>query len=378
MTAPVQLPHFQLGNTATDLSKAAADFVQGLKAEREQRKAEALQQALLGVRQLTAEAPLIEQQTKLGVTHRSADYYRQRYPELANAPDEPAIFGGEARERSDLMRERVLGTRRPIVAYDKDGNVILIEPGETGSPSQDSPGQAPQTVPQQGSQQPAGPGHAPIVPPGQPVRPTQQPRQSGWQNPKTHVVPGAGRSTTPGERNFAGAGRAAVSAHNDLSNIENAPNGEAVVNEIAAAISRPNFAQLIPFKGQQLSHVLQQFRLAGLSDQAQVYLKRLFDYAGTVGPKRYGLRGLQNEVTLQQLWTDFGGGQFGLGRRGITAAQLNRRNAALQMQEAGGPRAWEQSGDVFGNDQPFMPDTTGMTAPPPNTKTKYGYNRGTP
>src|SRR5437867_4393065 len=281
MTAPVALPHFQLGNTATDLSRAAANFVTGLQAERDKRKAEAMQQALLGVHQLTAEAPLIIERTKLGVQHQGADYYRSKYPDLANAPDEPAIFAGQARERNELMRSRIMSTRRPIVGYDAEGNIILIEPDEA-SPQQQSPTQAPQTQAPSG-QQPST-GHAPQAPVGQPVRP-----QSGWQNPKTHVVPGVGRSTTPGERNFAGAGRAAASAHNDLSAIENSPTGEAVVHEIAAMISRPNFAQLVPFRGQQLSHVLQQFRLAGASDQAQVYLKRLFDLAGTIGPKRYGL-----------------------------------------------------------------------------------------
>src|SRR5258706_13290774 len=124
MTAPA-LPHFSLGNTATDLSKAAANFVGGLQAEREKRRQEALEQAMLGVHQQLAQNPLILERTKLGVTHQSADYYRNKYQDLAQAPDEPAIFAGEARERNELMRNRIMSTRRPIVGYDAEGNIIL-------------------------------------------------------------------------------------------------------------------------------------------------------------------------------------------------------------------------------------------------------------
>lgn len=350
-------PHLSLGNAATDISSGIANFAQGMKKEREQRRAEALQQALLGVQQMHAVAPLIEQQTKLGTLQRSADYYRAKYPDLASAPDEPAIFSGQQREKDELLTNRLLGTRRPLTGYDENNNLVLIEPDTTAPATTPAPGQQPT-------------GHQPVAPVGQPAAGGHG---NGWQHPHVTTLTGIGRATTPGERNFTGAGRAGASAHNDLTNIENSgPNGqegEKVVNEVAGLISRPNFARLVPFRGHEASQIMQQFRLAGASDQAQVYMKRLFDLAGVVGPKRYGLRGLQNEVTLQQLWTDFGGGQFGLGRKGITAAQLNRYNAVLQLLEAGGPRALEQSKDLFGDVMPVMPDTTGMTShtPPPQT-----------
>lgn len=59
MTGPIQLPHFQLGNAAADLTSGAANFVTGMKAERDKRKADAMAQALLQIKDMGAQADLM-------------------------------------------------------------------------------------------------------------------------------------------------------------------------------------------------------------------------------------------------------------------------------------------------------------------------------
>lgn len=205
------------------------------------------------------------------------------------------------------------------------------------------------------------------------VRPNQ-PNGGGAEQIGSRTGPGnqfvpdnVGKPLNVAERTLSGKGLAAKSAHTDLQSIED--EHPEVAQEVAKAVALPNFGRLtfIPGTGEGISQALQSFRLAGASPTAQQYLKRMFDFVGTAGPSRYGLRGMQNERTLQQLWTDFGLGQFGLSHQGILAAQKNRLNAVLQMQESAGPRAWDQGQGVFDAGTPKASNGP--------VTSKYGYTR---
>jgi hypothetical protein len=350
------LPHVDLGNSFQDVGQGANTFAAGLMAQRQRQQQLALQEALAKSQsahldaetntQIPAQAAEADARTTyLGSqTQDAAAQAAQR--EAANMPadddDESrlrevdpsaphGIYRGYTKAMANehtktiagymAAKQRIAGINdrfydRGQLAYDPTGAGVLIHPNQ----------------PAGGTPQPVG--------------------------------GGVGKPLSPNERVFAGAGQAAQSAHHDLTQFEQT-HPEAL-NEIAKAISLPNFGHVVPGMGANISRVLQSFRLQGASPEAQAYLKRMFDFAGVVGPKRYGLRGMQNEVTLQQLWTDFGAGQFGLTREGIAAAQKNRANAVNQLEESAGPRAWDQSQNVF---------PQGQDAPVTTPVNKYGYKR---
>lgn len=361
------LPHVDLGNSYQDVGQGANTFASGLMAQRQRSQQLALQEALakskmamddattqhIGAQTdqlIPAQAGQANAQTG-DINAQAAQRESENLP--ADDGDEerlrqvepnahPGVFRGMTKAQAaeytkvlanaNAMKLRLGMTQnrfedRGQVAYNPDGTAVIIRPN-----------------------QPNGGGAEPIG------------SYSGQGQDRTFNPDNVGKPLTPNERVFAGTGQAAQSAHHDLTQFES-ENPQAL-NEIAKAISLPNFGHLIPGMGSNVSRVLQAFRLQGASPQAQAYLKRMFDFAGVVGPKRYGLRGMQNEVTLQQLWTDFGAGQFGLTREGIAAAQKNRENAVNQLQESAGPRAWDQSQSIF-------PQGAPVTTP----ANKYGYKR---
>lgn len=348
-------PHVDLGNTETDIGQGANTFASGLLAQRNRQQQIALQQALA-----TSRSALEGAQT--GEANARTDYIGTQNRDAAaqaverEADGLPADEGDESRLRevdpsaphgiyqgynkgqakahmkiiADYMasKQRIsaINSRfedRGVLSTDSNGNVIIVHPNQGGQPNSNNV-------------------------PGNP-----------------QAVPGAAKPLNVAERTLSGKGLAAKSAHDDLQSIED--NHPEVAQEVAKAIALPNLGRLtfIPGTGEGISQALQSFRLAGASPQAQVYLKRMFDFVGVVGPSRYGIRGMQNERTLQQLWTDFGLGQFGLSHQGVLAAQKNRLNGVNQLQESAGPRAWDQGQSVFGDNQPLP------TNPPPASK--YGY-----
>lgn len=356
------LPHVELGNTASDVGQGINSFASGLLSQRARQQQLALQEALAASKQAMDQATTqhIQAQTEQQLPAQVAQTQAQTADLNAQAagrgsenlpaddndeailrqvdPDAPpGIYKGmtkaqaaehtkviadynATKQRMAAINNRFYG--RGQITTDVNGNSVLVNPNQPGG----------------GTPIPLG------------------------TNPGTGVP--LGKPTTSTDRNMAGAGQAALSAHQDLMNYEQNPH---IRNEIAKAIALPNIGRIVPFApGEGLSRMLQSFRLAGVSPEAQAYLKRMFDFAGIIGPKRYGLRGMQSEVTLQQLWTDFGLGQFDLSDQGVQAAERNRENSIRQMQEAAGPNAWSQSQNVF----PQTQSPLGTTQVSP-----YGYQK---
>lgn len=177
----------------------------------------------------------------------------------------------------------------------------------------------------------------PKAPPGSPGAPGQQPPGNGIRGaPVTAKI-------TPKQRESAGNGVAAQSADQDLRQIENT--NRPALGEVARWIATPSIGRLVPGIGVGIQDILRQARSAGLSDPAQTYLKRMFDFASLAGPARYGRR-FGSEIALQQIWSDFGAGQLGVGAGGIGATQKNRENAVRAIRTAAGESAWKEAQGV--------------------------------
>lgn len=355
------LPNVGLGNIATDIGQGANTFAAGLLAQRQRQQQLALQEALAksksAVDQSTAQhldaqtqqlipAQAAEAQAQTGNVNAQA-YGREQDNSPADDNDEnilrqidptapKGILQGHTKAQAQeyiktLANYNAMKTRMQSVEgrFENRGQVVYSADGT-----------------------------------GYVVRPNQP----GGGGPE-EIGGNIGKPLAMNERNMAGAAQAALSAHRDLINWER--NHPQALDEIARAISLPNFGHMVPGLGSGISRVLQSFRLAGASPDAQAYLKRMFDFAGIVGPKRYGLRGMQSEVTLQQLWTDFGAGQFGLTPQGIEAAERNRENAILQEEESAGPRAMDQARGVFPQDQAPLGNSVPTTQPKPSVNPRF-------
>lgn len=158
------------------------------------------------------------------------------------------------------------------------------------------------------------------------------------------------------QRADAGDAIAMQSAHADLSQMENTNTG--AVGEVARWVATPSIGRLIPGSvGAGVVDILRQARSAGLSDPAQAYLKRMFDFSSLAGPARYGRR-FGSEIALQQIWNDFGAAQLGVGQEGIRATQKNRANAVRSRRTAAGESAWNEAQRVpmeEGGESPMPP-----------------------
>jgi hypothetical protein len=163
------------------------------------------------------------------------------------------------------------------------------------------------------------------------------------------------------ERKAAGEAQASKAAHGELTKIENM-NPRALA-EVARFVATPTIGKLVPGIGSGIEGVLRQARTAGLSNDAQTYIKRLYDFASLAGPSRYG-RNFRSEVLLQQIWSDFGAGQIGVGAGGIGATQRNRENAIRIMEASGGEQAAQDVAPLFPQD--------------PTTKTRKTYRPDNP
>jgi hypothetical protein len=171
----------------------------------------------------------------------------------------------------------------------------------------------------------------------------------------------AGVKITPKQRQSAGDGMAAQSADLDLRQLENT--NKPAIAEVARWVATPAIGHLIPGSpGTAFTDILRQTRSAGLSDPANAYLKRMFDFASLAGPARYGRR-FGSEIALQQIWNDFGAGQLGIGVGGIGATQKNRQNAVRAIRTAAGEPAWKEAQQV--------PTGGAPSGGPPNRRGSY-------
>lgn len=169
--------------------------------------------------------------------------------------------------------------------------------------------------------------------------------------------PSAGGRIPPVQLKAAGAALAAMSADADMRAIENSPNGARTMNEVASFIALPAVGRFVPGSpGVAFEELTRNARWGGLSQDAKRYLKRMYDFTSLAGPVRYG-RQFRNNVLLNQIWADFGAGQYGAGGADINATQRNRTNAIGQFQAEAGPAALTQAG------QYFQPSSSTLEAP---------------
>jgi hypothetical protein len=189
--------------------------------------------------------------------------------------------------------------QRPIVGYDAAGNMVLVTPPKAGAPA------------------------------------------------TTQAVPDVGKPVTQVERKAAGDAQVAQSDHDALAQLEGDPS---VLREVAAFIAVPAVGKLVPGSaGGAISNIIRSARSAGLSERAQAYLKRLYDYASLVGPSRYGRR-FGSEILLEQLWNEYGAGQFGIAGGGIAATHANRLNGIRALRAQAGKRAQTTVASEFPQD----------------------------
>lgn len=348
MTSPLPtLPHVDLGNIEKDIGGAAGSLVQGMIAERNRRQQLAMQQALqnANIAHLGAESDLAHAQA-------------------LRVPSEIEQNLGQAREQSAQGDIRLhqnepsgvdqLTRLRTIRGYENVPDNYFQ--GASRADADDYIDKAMQSAAsiQSASMRIGANQDKPYLVYNQSTGEVAFARPDGTLQP----IQGYGKQPTGAERAMAGAGAPAKQDHQLLTRLENV-GGSDMMNEVAKIISLPNIGRLLPFSsGDAAERILQQFRLMGASPEAQQYVKAMFDFAGIVGPKRYGLRGMQSTLTLQQLWTDFGAGQFGLTPEGgIHQAQANRARAIMQLEISAGPTAWAQGQEVAGQ----MPtDTTSI------------------
>lgn len=353
------MPHVDLGNSLQDTGQGINSFAAGLMATRQRQQQIALQEALAKSQSAHLDAETNTQIPAQAAEAGARTQYLGSQTEDAAAQAATRQAGNAPADDDDEMRLREVDPAAPHGIYRGYTKAMANEHTKTISnymAAKQRIAGINERFYDRGALSTDQTGNVVVVHPNQ--------YGPGANNPAAAPVPGAGKPLGTAERVFAGSGQAALSAHKDLVQYEQTH--PQALDEIAKAISLPNIGHLIPGMGSNVSRVLQAFRLQGMSPEAQAYLKRMFDFAGIVGPKRYGLRGMQNEVTLQQLWTDFGAGQFGLTREGIMAAEKNRENAVNQLEESAGPRAWGQSQGVFPQDQ------SSSNGPVAN---KYGYQR---
>lgn len=364
-------PHVDLGNSLQDVGQGANTFAAGLLAQRQRQQQIAIQQALADSKNAVDQATIAHTNAETNqtipaqagqMTAQTGDINAQaaaRQAETTPADDQDeaqlriidptaprGIFQGHNKAQA-ANYVKVLGE---YLATKNRINMSLSEYQNRGVPTTDVNGNTGIIRPNQ----PNGGGFEPI--PANPGSPGA---------PNSTGVP-IGKPLSGADRKAAGAGQAALSAKNDMQHIMR--NNPEVAAEIAKALTLPNIGRLsfIPGTGDGVQQILDSFRFAGVSPQAQVFLKRMFDFTGIVGPTRYGLRGMQNPRTLMQLWSDFGLGQFGLTHEGIQAAMRNQDNAVNQLQEMSGPNAWSQAQGVF----PQTQSTIGAV-----TTSPYGYQK---
>lgn len=358
------MPHVDLGNSFQDVGQGANSFAAGLLAQRARQQTIALQEALgkanaahldaetnvqipaqaaesgarttyLGTQTEDAQAQATgREQGNLPADDMDENRLREIDPSApkgiyqgynkAQAAQHTKVIADylAAKARTDAMNGRFYN--RGQIAYDVNGDGVIVHPNESFD------------------------------------------NRDHGSNGMVQPLPGVARPVNATDRKAAGSAQAGLSAHTDLTQIEQ--QHPEVTQEVAKALLLPSLGKLsfVPGTGEGIQQILDSFRLSGASPQAQVYLKRMFDFTGVVGPARYGLRGMQNPRTLMQLWTDFGLGQMNLSHEGILAAERNRENAVRQLQETAGPNAWNQSQSVFPQTQSSLTEQT--TSP-------YGYHK---
>jgi hypothetical protein len=366
-------PHIELGNSLSDVGSGTASFADGLVAARQRAQQIALNQALANSKIGLEDAQATHFDAQTGLVNEQTDTTRASRPgildDLAGKSVQSHALGADAAAQAAQREQDALaadetdeGRLRQIVHSVPAGIFRGMNKGEANKYIA-TLAQAEALKSRLGIQQsmfenrgvPSTDlnGNVGVIYPNNPSR--------GFA-----AVEGAAKPTSGPDRTMAAKAQVAKDDHLALNQYE--IGHPETMNEIAKAIAIPSIAHLavglIPGVGQPMEDVMQSMRLSGASPEAQAYLKRMFDFATTVGPTRYGLRGMSTPHTLQQLWTDFGAGQFDLSQTGIRAAQRNRENAIHQMETSAGPHAMGQSSDVF--------PTPSSTEPAPSP---YGYRR---
>jgi hypothetical protein len=285
MTAPF-LPTPSLGNVASDFSTAAVGFVKGLQDEKERRRQQALEEALLHMRAQASTLPGLKFQLEQQQFGEAAQSYIQKYPELSALSGNPEEVINRGRERDT---EGLLGVRpRPPVQMSVEN-----EPGKpmTGfaQPPPMAPGQFTPLGPAQTTfapgQQPAGvPPMVPMAQPGQqpvaPAAPTSQALAPGQFQPVggARISPSLGYLSTPrpAELDAATWAPGVLQGFTGLRDI--IQNNPGAASEALPFLNTYQVVSDIPGFGNALASAMRAATAAGLSQEAQRFVNHFIRF----------------------------------------------------------------------------------------------------
>jgi hypothetical protein len=274
MTPPV-LPTPSLGNLATDISGAAAGFIKGLQAEKERRRQEALEQALLQVKAMQALKPELR-----GVTINTPEGLRFGTQNLDTGTVTPSpsnvaapnsnFFGVGQTPTGDLTQYSI--PRTTPVGQTPQAAPVTLPPGQQPRDVRPSPfAVETPTGPQIQAINPRTATSRTITgPSGQPV----QPRAQQFEVEKGQFAANMSRAAQGMERVYTNAPQA--------------------VDEAVQRLNFQGVLQSLPVIGAPAGEVAQRAIALGLSPEASEWLANFYTFMGFAVPE---LAGKQMTIT---------------------------------------------------------------------------------
>ena len=348
---PVQVPSASRGNLALDISEAGANIAKGLQAERIRRREDAMAEAMLNLRRMQAQAALNQSQRR-----------RTRGVSLMT-PEGPRLGLQD------------LDTNETELARDDMGNTVPVPEGQYFQVTEDEGGNL-RIVGTPRNVRAGGPAPAQEVPlpPGQQPRdispavvPVETPQGPGYarvprrQGEATTITGAGGEAITPRAQQFE------VEKAQFAANMARAADGmsqvvDAKPEAVDEAIMRMNIQGVLaslPVVGSPAGEISQRAIAIGISPEAAQWLANFYTFVGFAVPE---MAGKQMTITeMRQQVAMFAP----LSYEPEVARRIKRENIQFRVdaaQRAAGPGA-------------IRVGAPNPTAPPPQTRSPYGYNR---